>query len=698
MVKKRTIRKRLLRRQQPLKRDVSKMTRLEYEQNLMDPRFRAAMMGFNNPVNSGQMAQVNHALHEKENKNNELTQLLTKQQELTKAKEQEIQLKDELTKTKLNDANRIKELELKAKTEQLQHEKEIQAREHEHEKQITELKNDIAQTKRDYEEEQRRFKQEQELKQTQHDKEMMERKAEHEKDMNAIRKDISKLAKKEEMETFQENAAQQIADITFKKMKAEMNEELQNTLTPLKEATEQANRSTEMAKTVYEAEKKVKDAIKETMISQFKATIEPKLEALNYKRDELQRQLGIFNEQLKAIKDFKDAKFKLDKTQIQAISEPIIQRMELERQDKEKMLKLNQDIFEQIKKQGNLEIDNALLNQRLDPQLRNEHLEHLKHEKLQTHQLEMINAQAEQAHKAFEEKEAVRSKIITNAAKIFPDFKVEDIDKPEFTKKMLDKEAEIRKQQAEYSKQLELSERLLNQQRQMAEEALKHEESKARLDATNSKASQEYISKIQEVSKKRLDMKRETQRYMDLEKELSGVIDERNAAIENFDKGMMDYLDSHQSVKQEAMKIANKKRGDKKGFITPDIFKQAMETVGEKSKEGIELLQNIPTSTEHNEEIEQVINTIQGGMGYDLNQQRAELTRDIAELQKNKDEQYQTLQEKQSRLEQMSRLMVGVNNVLTDANGFNVYDVASSIGMHPEEIESIQQEVNAWTQ
>ena len=64
------------------------MSKLEYEQALLDPRFRAAMAGFNNPVGNAQLQQVNQALHEKEQKNNEARQLLEAQQKLADAKQE----------------------------------------------------------------------------------------------------------------------------------------------------------------------------------------------------------------------------------------------------------------------------------------------------------------------------------------------------------------------------------------------------------------------------------------------------------------------------------------------------------------------------------------------------------------------------------------------------------------------------------
>ena len=39
-------------KQSPAQSAVTQMSKLEYEQAMMDPRFRAAMQGFNNPANN----------------------------------------------------------------------------------------------------------------------------------------------------------------------------------------------------------------------------------------------------------------------------------------------------------------------------------------------------------------------------------------------------------------------------------------------------------------------------------------------------------------------------------------------------------------------------------------------------------------------------------------------------------------------
>ena len=72
---------------------VAKMSRLEYEQSMMDPRFRAAMMGFNNPIPG--MNQMNNQLREQETKNNTLTRQINQQIEYENMKRRYIQLQSE---------------------------------------------------------------------------------------------------------------------------------------------------------------------------------------------------------------------------------------------------------------------------------------------------------------------------------------------------------------------------------------------------------------------------------------------------------------------------------------------------------------------------------------------------------------------------------------------------------------------------
>ena len=109
MGKKRIVKKRITKKKQVkkqlkpednAKKDVSNMSRLEYQQAMMDPRFRAAMMGFNNPM-PGLNQQMNRELHEKENKNNELTKQITLQADMANLKQKNLELKNQLANDKL---------------------------------------------------------------------------------------------------------------------------------------------------------------------------------------------------------------------------------------------------------------------------------------------------------------------------------------------------------------------------------------------------------------------------------------------------------------------------------------------------------------------------------------------------------------------------------------------------------------------
>ena len=117
MVKKRTVKKRLQRRlgahsekgKNDKKPDVSKMSRMEYEQSMMDPRFRAAMMGFNAQAGGNQLLQI----RELETKQNELTRQAAFQEQIDNMKKHI----DEMSKEQKKKATELKEKEITEKHE-----------------------------------------------------------------------------------------------------------------------------------------------------------------------------------------------------------------------------------------------------------------------------------------------------------------------------------------------------------------------------------------------------------------------------------------------------------------------------------------------------------------------------------------------------------------------------------------------------
>ena len=176
MGKKRIIKKRIQKKKQVKKElkkqkpDVSNMSRLEYEQAMMDPRFRAAMMGFNNPGGNAQIAQMNNSLREQENKNNELTRQITIQQELSNMKQENIKLKGDLNETKRRNDEEVNKMKWQMENQKLQNTLNGFNMKIEHQKEVVGLQAQIDARRQEieiekvkHEEEQKRWKQKQEL-------------------------------------------------------------------------------------------------------------------------------------------------------------------------------------------------------------------------------------------------------------------------------------------------------------------------------------------------------------------------------------------------------------------------------------------------------------------------------------------------------------------------------------------------------
>ena len=165
---KRIVKKRIAKRKQTKKNDVkgaagaggkTPMTRLEYEQSMMDPRFRAAMMGFNNPVGA-QVMQANYARQEQENKNNELTRQMTYQNDINNLKKREIELKQEVKNAKQEAKAELDKARAEATIKQLEYDHNIAQEKQFHDREVAELTNQNKRLKREMEEEQKHMTEE----------------------------------------------------------------------------------------------------------------------------------------------------------------------------------------------------------------------------------------------------------------------------------------------------------------------------------------------------------------------------------------------------------------------------------------------------------------------------------------------------------------------------------------------------------
>lgn len=388
MVKKHIVKKRIQKRKQVKKdvkkdnkkdekKDVSKMNRLEYEMSMMDPRFRAAMMGFNNPAGNAQLQQVNQALHEKEQKNNEARQLLETQQKLADAKQEQLRLKDQ------------------AKQEKFENQMKLQA-----------LQDKVAEKDRMYKEAQERHKQEQEMMKNDHQLQMILLKDTHERALRPIQDKINSLATKYDIQKMEADNNEQLAKKTAELTKAEMKKQLQDQLLPIQKETAEIKRQNELAQQKHnddidmmnasynnfmeamkqehqkiinpikeqtaelralneveqqrhEETKQLKDSVKEVMIAEFKSKIEPSITAVKERSEELKRKSDLLDAQYKGLKELKDSEQELIRETIKSEIQPQIQENNKQTQILQNMINnqtlINNQQLELIKSKSGLD-------------------------------------------------------------------------------------------------------------------------------------------------------------------------------------------------------------------------------------------------------------------------------------------------------------------------------------------------------
>ena len=537
------------------------MSRLEYEQSMMDPRFRAVMMGFNNSGGNAQAQQVTQALHDKENRNNELMQQIAKQNELNEAKKKELELKRELDMTKLNNKSKLDAIKAENEIKRLQHEREADSDRKAYEEQISALKNELHISKQKHEKKQAELKQNQELAKTQHELKIQQINAAHADEINQ-----------------------------------------------LKSQTDELKKSLDIEQTKHDTAMKLGDAVKNEMIASFQASMQPIQHAIEKSTQKLKDVMELRDTQVRMINEIKDGLNKLEQMRVKADAQPVMHALESTLQDMNSKLSLNKEIYDELKKQRDVKIQIAQREQVVDDETRQKYDEKIKEQKMKTHELELVNAYAEHAHAALNETEAMRSKIIANGAALFPDFNPDELnDLAKFKKKLDAREIELRKQLVETSAQLEQSQRLLKRKRDIDELVVQREEAKARANAMLDDPNGEYMNDVSRTAKLKLELTHDTQKYNKLTEDLRNDANEKNKAILDNRHAMVEYLEANPDVKVEAERMANKRQGDMKGVITPDIVIKARTKVLGKYGELNEKMSANDEIASYNDRIAQLI-------------------------------------------------------------------------------------------
>ena len=583
MVKKRVAKKRIAKRKvakkikqtESTKPDVSKMTRLEYEQSMMDPRFRAAMIGFNHP-----MPQANNALREVETKNNELTRQMTLEQELFNQKEKYIKLKarkneqaqqhaEEIANLKLEEQNRELERCVEREQEKNIREKELMNHQSAYNQMMFQMNNQLSAQKQITEQQKRRHQEEMEKSKVQHELDLAQKEKEHQAQILPKEEQINEIKRELENKETEFKHKEELLNKELQLKKSELEKKSQPVMYDLDSQTNENNRQIDIAGLIHESEERQKDATKNLMISEFKRLEQQIVNPINEQNQAIQRKIDETkaqsesiqnilnanhqnvmlkleqqqqqdltpildsNEQIKQQIELNNAENKKTRELINAKHEQVMLKMEKNAQDANNQLKLenaemknyireNQEVINQQIKQRDLETEKKILEQQVNQNVKKKYDKQVQQSVLRTHQLELQTDEARKALEAKQKEDEARQQLIIEAMKIDSTITPDDINNSEqFTHKMNQK-------RVEYQKNLEV----LKRQKQLNDEVMSENQSLYNLRAREEESLSLYFvehPKVNQYAEEVLGYKTMEQKFANL----PTIVDSWNERVAN---------------------------------------------------------------------------------------------------------------------------------------------------------------------
>ena len=569
--------------QKPLYDRVKNMSRLEYEQSMMDPRFRAAMAGFGVGQTPGMNQQINQRiddLNKRLGDNNALTNQIALKEEIFNVQKKNTELKEELKRKMQEQANDKARFEAEMKQQQLQRDLESQAKEHEYQKQIRE-------------------------------KEMAfnELKYNTAIESNDMKRKLDEQKRKYQEQQTRFNNEKEKLDQEHKLMMAQMEEQHRQVIEPLKQATEEAKRGLELTKTIYEQHNQLEDARTKNIIEGIHAKIQPQIQALENQSNELKRHGQLLNAQSNAINDFKDAQkrfieeslkhhfdglttqldnqtkdirrmtetqqmmnseqnkiknaqFELTEAQIKAINAPLIQALENQKQQLENTMRVNGDVNGIAQKIEDLKTDIQVLKQKATPQQIQEHAADVREMTLKAAPLQITKRLAEQTNSSNIAYEKLYSDVVESGARALgEDFKIEDIGTPALNEKLKNKNVEIQQKRALIAKQHEMINKQLEMKKSLENAELEKEIANARLEVVDEHSSS-YNNALKIAAKKRVQIENETKKLDEMKKQVEDVQEHHEKMYSDILHKFNSLMEVHPFYKKIAQEVSGQEEPD----------------------------------------------------------------------------------------------------------------------------------------
>ena len=632
MVKKRVIKKRVQKRKVVKKNDnkkdvpdTTKMSRLEYEQSMMDPRFRAAMMGFNNPPLG--LAQQNH-LREVETKNNELANKITILQELDEQKKRNLKLKSDLLAQKEKSDYEINQLKQQHQMQHMQHEyirqqemtayqmetlrhnnefnmlKEAKAAEIQKQKNINEIQ------KRKYQEEMQKIEAENKL-------QLLQQQEKFNKQANDYQAQINEIENKNKIKQAKFNNNQELLDKQSELIKKQMEEVVQPAVNEMKTNINEINRNLSLNQELFNDKQRILDTTKELMIAEFKETIEPEIQKMTERINDIKNGQELAKEQYQSLKEL---------TQLSHEEQiPLIRNANLERsqelnthlQQLRNEFALNQEKYDERDKQDKVKQEIAKMEQKTNKQTREKYSKELLSEAKKTAKAEKTRDLARGVEEVRKRGEEADSETITLAAPLFKNIKLSDIQSDGFNDKLAKKKAELLEEQKKRSLQ---------------------------------------IAELKALSQKQNKI---------------------DAALEQGIENTKAYMNGNQYIRDVAKRMGI--TDPKEQFAR---LKEIHETANNMISENIEALRNIPTRT-GDDTLDGRLMTLTDDLdafGYDVKEQREALDNNIAQLKKDKAATDKALKIEQDKRVQTNILLMNlVKNQDIEKEVFNSWAVENGV-------------------
>jgi len=362
------------------------MSKLEYQQNLLDPKFRAAMLGFGGFSQSG-MSNANQYLQEHRDKNNELTRKIAVEEERAKLKQDNERLNRELKQNKQQHADELSKLRMEQQKESL--EKETKRQETvfkekvDYEKTIAAQKA-IIQTLKEKEEDQKRreqteksiFDNQEAIKTAITNLTVGKDNAKTAEKLREIGEQLTAITTKQtELQTQYDNT-QKILTTKHQLTIAQSNEETNDQLRPMEAELNKKIREAEKAKLEYESNEKYLHLQFEKSMAEYKADFAQRENALTQGIAALEQKQKKFDLETKKIKEYYDLISKYNTLSAQYMADRTNKNLELQVADLKRQLERFREDIKQENQYNDLLLERDLLLVQVDPELKQAAFEH----------------------------------------------------------------------------------------------------------------------------------------------------------------------------------------------------------------------------------------------------------------------------------------------------------------------------------